>query len=131
MEDHSSNDAGWYDADTSTFGDRLMGAREAAGLGQGELAKRIGVKVKTIKAWEDDQAEPRANRAGMLAGLLGVSLTWLLSGQGDGPAEPSETMDEEIEMTLMDLRMIRLEQARLAERIGRLEKRLRAGLASR
>jgi hypothetical protein len=31
-----------YTDETSTFGDRLVLAREAAGLGQGELATRMG-----------------------------------------------------------------------------------------
>ena len=29
-------------------------------------------------------SEPRANRLSMLAGLLGVSVMWLLHGEGDG-----------------------------------------------
>jgi ribosome-binding protein aMBF1 (putative translation factor) len=78
-DDHEelSEGRGWYDADTTTFGDRMTGAREAAGLSQAELAKRLGVKVKTIRAWENDRSEPRANRLQMLAGILGVSIMWL------------------------------------------------------
>lgn len=130
MDDHPEQDAGWFDAETTTFGDRVTGAREAAGMGQADLAKRLGVKVKTIRAWENDQAEPRANKAGMLSGLLGVSLMWLLSGQGDGPTGPAEQIDEDLEKCLLDLRAIRQEQAQLVERTGRLEKRLRAVLGA-
>ena len=120
----------WFDAETTTFGDRVTGAREAAGLGQAELAKRLGVKVKTVRGWENDQSEPRANKLSMLAGLLGVSMMWLLSGQGEGLDSPevSDAMDEDMERLLLDIRQMRQEQTQLAERLGRLEKRLRAAL---
>ena len=121
----------WYDADTSTFGDRMTGAREASGFSQAELAKRMGVKVKTIRAWENDQSEPRANKLQMLAGMLGVSIMWLLSGEGDGldgPDEAPELSDDLAEL-LADLRRLKVEQARMAERMGRLQKRLRLALS--
>ncbi len=130
MGDLSLSSPTWFDAETTTFGDRVTGAREAAGLGQPELAKRLGVKVKTIRAWENDQSEPRANKLSMLAGILGVSMMWLLSGEGDGPDGPDvvERMDEDMERILLDLRQLRLDQSQLAERAGRLEKRLKAAL---
>jgi transcriptional regulator with XRE-family HTH domain len=123
---------GWYDAETSTFGDRMTGAREAAGLSQAELARRLGVKVKTIRAWENDMAEPRANRLQMLAGLLGVSIMWLLNGQGDGLEGPELAVEIPDDLTeiLKDLRTMLVEQSQLADRAARLEKRLRVALAT-
>lgn len=130
MGDLSLPSVDWFDAETTTFGDRVTGAREAVGMGQAELAKRLGVKVKTVRAWENDQSEPRANKLGMLAGVLGVSMMWLLSGQGDGLDSPEQTesLDEDFEKLLLDIRQMRQEQTVLAERMGRLEKRLRAAL---
>lgn len=132
MEDQTHDEATWFDAETSTFGDRVMGAREAAGLSQPELAKRLGVKIKTIRAWENDQSEPRANKLGNLAGILGVSMMWLLAGQGEGLDGPdvAEPLDADIEKILIDLRQMRQEQASLTERMGRIEKRLRAALGA-
>lgn len=123
----------WFDADTTTFGDRMTGAREASGLSQAELAKRLGVKVKTIRAWENDQSEPRANKLQMLAGMLGVSIMWILTGEGDGLDGPEMGEDLPDEMTdlLSELRKMKVDQARMAERMGRLEKRLRLELAGR
>lgn len=89
MTDDVTYGPGWYDADTATLGDRITGAREAAGLSQPELARRLGVRLATVRAWEDDQAEPRANKLQMLAGLLGVSIMWLLTGTGDGLDGPA------------------------------------------
>jgi transcriptional regulator with XRE-family HTH domain len=123
---------GWYDADTSTFGDRMTGAREAAGLSQAELARRLGVKVKTIRAWENDQSEPRANKLQMLSGLLGMSIMWMLTGEGeglDGPETPDDLPDD-VAALLSELRRLKVDQARVAERMGRLEKRLRLALSS-
>jgi transcriptional regulator with XRE-family HTH domain len=128
-----SEGRGWYDADTTTFGDRMTGAREAAGLSQAELAKRLGVKVKTIRAWENDRSEPRANRLQMLAGILGVSIMWLLNGEGEGlegPEMPEEMSDDMAEI-LKDLRNLKVDQAQLAERAARLEKRLRLAVSGK
>jgi transcriptional regulator with XRE-family HTH domain len=127
-----SEATGWYAPEATTFGDRMTGAREAAGLSQTELAKRLGVKVKTIRAWENDRSEPRANRLQMLAGIMGVSIMWLLNGEGDGLDGPETPQDvpEDLAQILNDLRTLKVEQSRLAERAGRLEKRLRLAIAS-
>jgi transcriptional regulator with XRE-family HTH domain len=123
---------GWYDGDTATFGDRMTGAREASGLSQSELAKRMGVKLKTVRAWENDQSEPRANKLQMLAGMLGVSIMWLLTGQGDGLEGPEtvEPLSEDLVALMAELRSMKVDQARMADRMGRLEKRLRLALSA-
>jgi transcriptional regulator with XRE-family HTH domain len=125
-----SDGSDWFSADAATFGDRLAGAREAAGIKQTDLAKRLGVKVKTLRAWEEDLSEPRANRLQMLAGILNVSLGWLLTGEGeglDGPVEHTE-IPEEIESLLVEMRQMKAEMQRSAERVARLEKRMRKAL---
>ena len=48
------DDEQWFSDDAATFGDRLTAARESAGLGQEELARRIGVKPSTLRSWEED-----------------------------------------------------------------------------
>lgn len=78
----------YYDEDTATLGDRLAAARQTAGLTQADLAARIGVSPDQVHDWENDRTEPRANRIAILAGLLGVSVTWLLTGVGDGVPGP-------------------------------------------
>ena len=78
------DDLDWYGPETATFGDRLSAAIEKSGMTQKLVAKRLGIKLVTLKSWEQDISEPRANRLSMLAGLLGVSVMWLLHGEGDG-----------------------------------------------
>ncbi|WP_111731807.1 helix-turn-helix domain-containing protein [Roseovarius amoyensis] len=121
---------GWFDPDATTFGDRVAGARERAGMSQSELAKRLGVKLKTLKGWENDLSEPRANKLSMMAGLLNVSLLWLLSGEGDGPTSPEDEgeLSRDVADLLTEIRDIRAQLSRSTDRLGRLEKSLRQQL---
>lgn len=122
---------GWYGSDIATFGDRVAGAREASGMSAGDLAQRLGVGIKTLESWEDDLAEPRANKLQMLSGLLNVSLRWLLTGEGEGLAGPRAEADlpEDLRGILNELRTVKAEMSQTAERLGRLEKRLVALVA--
>lgn len=71
----------------ATFGDRLVAAREAKGLSVAGLAEKIGVDVRRVAGWESNSDEPRGNLTQMLAGLLNVSLVWLISGESNGTTE--------------------------------------------
>ncbi len=119
-----------YTDATSTFGDRLGLAREAMGLSQAELALRIGVKPQTLRNWEEDRAEPRANRLQMLAGMLNAPLVWLMSGQGVAPVRAPGGAAA-ARACLAELRRLRADQSQIVERMARLEKRLRAALEPR
>lgn len=124
MNDDNSD---WYGPDAATFGDRVAGAREAAGMTQAQLARRLGVKKATLVGWEDDLSEPRANKLSMLAGLLNVSIIWLLTGEGEGMPAPVEDAREmpDISGVLAELREIRAAMRTNAERAARVEKKLR------
>ena len=118
----------WYGPDKATFGDRLVAAREKSNLTQQDLAKRLGVKSSTIKSWENDNSEPRANRLSMLAGLLNVSITWLVSAEGSGVEAPKK-MDElpdDLHEPLRELTALRLNLLKNVDRINNIEKKLRA-----
>ncbi|PUB12106.1 helix-turn-helix domain-containing protein [Yoonia sediminilitoris] len=120
----------WYSDDAATFGDRLAGARQDAGLTQQALSAKLGVKSATLAAWEDDLKEPRANRLQMLSGLLGVSLSWLLTGNGEGPTAPAESdpIPKDVTDILAEMRLLRTNISQSSEKLGQLEKRLRAAL---
>ena len=126
------NDGGYFSEEAATFGDRVAAGRRAMGLSQKDLCNKLGIKLKTLRCWEDDISEPRANKVQMLSGLLGVSLAWLLTGQGEGVSEPSETEPEMIPVDaasatdiLRAIRSIRVEYAALGDRLAVLEKQLR------
>lgn len=114
--------------DVATFGDRLTHAREAAGLTVAGLARRLGLRRPLVEAWEADQREPRANQMQMMAGLLGVSLRWLLTGEGGHEEAPAQDgpMPEKMRRLTGELAQMRTEMLALAGRMGELEARLRA-----
>jgi len=111
--------------DNDTMGGRLLRARDAAGMTINELARRLGVQVSTVQAWENDRSQPRANRLSMLAGVLDVSLSWLLHGVGSGPTD--ETRSEvyhSISLQLDRLRRLQRETAKVTAQIERDMRRL-------
>lgn len=63
-----------------TVGDRLRKARDLAGLSQGEMADKLGVKRTSLSAWERGENQPRnfldiVNRWGE---ITGVDPGWIL-----------------------------------------------------
>lgn len=122
----NNEDFDWFGPDAATFGDRVVGARENSNMTQGQLSRRLGIKLATLKAWEEDRSEPRANKLQMLSGMLNVSLPWLLSGQGIGPDEPiQEPVQNDISIILLEMRSIKTQMNQTADRLSRLEKQLR------
>jgi len=115
----------WFAEDAATFGDRLAAAREAREMSQSTLARRLGVELTTIEGWENDLREPRANRLQMLAGVLDVSLSWLLTGEGQGVDPEAEASPSELTDLLQELRLLQTEMQQSANKLGVLEKRLK------
>jgi len=133
MQATEMNPQDWYGPESATFGDRLAAAREAQGLSQTQLAKSLGVRANTLKSWEEDRSEPRANRLSMMAGLLNVSLMWLINGEGDGLDAPQEDLHEvpaDIATLLGEMRDLPTEMRAQCDKLGRLEKKLRLALKS-
>ena len=124
------DDLDWYGPETATFGDRLSAAIEKSGMTQKLVAKRLGIKVSTLKSWEQDISEPRANRLSMLAGLLGVSIMWLLHGEGDGvePSDDETQVTPEINDLLFEVRALQTGLLSSADKLAKLEKQLRSKL---
>ena len=120
----------WYGPETATFGDRLSAAIEKSGMTQKLVAKRLGIKLVTLKSWEQDISEPRANRLSMLAGLLGVSVMWLLHGEGDGVeySDKETQVPPEINDILFEIRAVQTGLLSSADKLAKLEKQLRSRL---
>ncbi len=123
----------WYGPDAATFGDRLAAARDKSGMSQAQLARRLGIKASTLRGWEQDVSEPRANRLSMMSGVLGVSMVWLLSGEGDGLDAPDafEELDPDVDAILKEMRDLRVAISQSGDRLAKLEKRLRLALGGR
>jgi transcriptional regulator with XRE-family HTH domain len=135
MTDSSQTDAmtDWYSDDAATFGDRVAAARDAAGMTQAVLARRIGVRITTLRGWENDLSEPRANRLSILAGILNVSMMWLINGEGEGldGTEGPVVLPADAAELLSEMRSLRVELSQSAKQMARLEKRLRAMLVEK
>ncbi|MEP1768624.1 MAG: helix-turn-helix domain-containing protein [Sulfitobacter sp.] len=128
--DDSDTTTDWYGPDAATFGDRVAAARGAAGMTQTVLARRLGVRLATLRSWENDLSEPRANRLAMLAGLLNVSMMWLINGEGEGldGEQDAGVLPADAAEVLAEMRSLRVELNQSAKHVARLEKRLRAML---
>ncbi len=75
------------------LGGRIADARVAAGRTQTDIANHMGIKVSTVEKWENGTASPRSNRLAALAGILGVSMSWLIVGHGEEPTSTNELDD--------------------------------------
>jgi len=105
-----------------TLGGRIVHARESENLSTAQLARRIGVKTKTVHNWETDCSEPRSNRLLTLAGLLNVSPTWLLTGAGESPVEGLD--ETEMMHIRASVERMRQQMLTIAEELEQLEARL-------
>lgn len=113
-----------YSDEAATFGDRLAAARLSSRMSSAQVAARLGVKQETVEQWEADQSEPRPNRMQLLAGVLNVSLLWLMTGEGDDFLSGAD--DEVIpeDRLLEDLRELAAQNLMLGRRLVKLERQL-------
>lgn len=65
---------------------RIAKARAASGLTQHEAAVRLGVHPTQLSRWENSIV-PSVESLVDIARVLGVSVEWLATGEGRGPAE--------------------------------------------
>jgi transcriptional regulator with XRE-family HTH domain len=116
----------WFEDEVATFGDRLEAARVAAGLDTDALAQILGVRDSTMKAWEADEWEPRGNRLQMLAGMLNVSLMWLMTGKGPGLGVPSlhPALPVGARLALAEITQLREQMQALGRDLLRAEQKL-------
>lgn len=104
--------------DGDTVGGRISRARDASGLSSRDLAWRLGVKLATVDAWERDRSEPAAHRLTNLAGLLNVSLSWILCGVGSAPADAEPAPNAEAAALQMDrLKLLHAETGQIIAKL--------------
>ncbi len=74
----------------NTLGNRIKQARDIKNYSITQLSRRLAVAPTTLKKWEAGRSDPRTNKLNMLAGVLGVSMQWLLEGGDDDPVNHSD-----------------------------------------
>ena len=62
-----------------TFGEKLRNARLEAGYTQEELASKLIISRAAIAKWESDRGMPDVKNLKALAGILNVSIHYLLA----------------------------------------------------
>ncbi|WP_244497602.1 XRE family transcriptional regulator [Aureimonas sp. AU40] len=68
-----------------TLGSRIRKARKEKGLKQSDIAQHFGIARTNLSAWENDDNGPDRSKLEPLARLLGVDVSWLISGDGPEP----------------------------------------------
>lgn len=103
------------DTDTDTvfavaFGERVKQAREAAGLTQSQLAKRLGRTRSSISNIEAGRQTPSVEMAARCARLLRCDPGWLLAGpaEAEPPVDAAERIVREMRALADDKPSLRL-----------------------
>jgi transcriptional regulator with XRE-family HTH domain len=74
-----------------TVSERIKEVREARGLTASELARRVGVTATAVWNWEKNSVRPRPPVLETIANVLGVTTTFLRTGNNENASGLSET----------------------------------------
>lgn len=77
---------------------RIKKLREAAGMTQAELAKRLGITRSGVNAWEMGITTPSTQYIVELAELFKVSADYLLGTQGKQCVDVTGLSEEDVEL---------------------------------
>ena len=77
-----------------SVGDRIRYARRHLGIGQQDLATRVGVTRSTISQWESGATEPSHKKLGLIAHVLGLGMNELMSDQPDPPVQEKQEAEQ-------------------------------------
>ena len=108
--------------DPLTMALRISDARMGCDMTLATAAKRLGVKIETLRDWESGRKSPRANKLQMLAGLYNVSLIWLIEGRSD--LDPLQTSPSGLDMVDHKLQHVISLQSELAVAIADLSQEI-------
>ncbi|WP_420453412.1 helix-turn-helix domain-containing protein [Ilumatobacter sp.] len=108
--------------DAHDIGARIASARTTIGLSVGDVADRLGVRTSTVEKWEQGGTSPRGHHVSKIAGMLGVSVSWILIGRGVPPTSSDPALAE-VRADLADARA-RLDD--LANSLAVLDQKLSA-----
>ena len=114
---------------SDTLGNRIEQARASKGYSVAQLSHRLGIKPTTLRSWEADGSEPRANKLLMLAGVLGISSRWLLEGADDDapthyPSGETSELQQKLEQAFaMHQRLVQILHE-ISSDVGRLQRQI-------
>lgn len=71
--------------DLATFGGRIRYARTKCRMSQRQLAQQFDLTQGSTSLWERNESQPRLEFLPKLCSILGITLQWLLVGDGPLP----------------------------------------------
>lgn len=80
---------------TSTFADRIKLLIQRVGSVT-EIARMCGFSEGVVRSWRDGNTDPSRARCVTLARTLGISLVWLVAGEGAMQMEPDALMPNDM-----------------------------------
>lgn len=82
--------------DRSGVAPRIKAARESLGISARELDRRASLREGHTSIIESRDRDIETETAAKIATALGVSLDWLITGNGDGPVSRSRSEPDEL-----------------------------------
>lgn len=80
----------------NNLGERLYELRTKNEMSQGDLAEKLDVSRQTISKWENNMSIPELDKIISLSNLFGVSVDYIVKGEGEIPPQISEIAYENI-----------------------------------
>jgi len=81
-------------APSGTFADRIRLLIQRVGSAT-EIARMCGFSEGVVRSWRDGNTDPSRARCVTLARTLGISLVWLVAGEGGIQIDPTLTMQDD------------------------------------
>jgi len=85
-------------ANTNTFASRIKLLIQRVGSAT-EIARKCGFSEGVVRSWRDGHTDPSRGRCVTLAKTLGISLVWLVAGEGPIQLDPSAGGNDELATT--------------------------------
>jgi len=79
---------------TGTFSDRIRLLIQRVGSAT-EIARMCGFSEGVVRSWRDGNTDPSRARCVTLAKTLGISLVWLVAGEGSIQVDPSTNFNDD------------------------------------
>jgi hypothetical protein len=79
---------------TTTFADRIKVLIQRVGSVT-EIARMCGFSEGVVRSWRDGNTDPSRARCVTLARTLGISLVWLVAGEGSMQIDPNALMPDD------------------------------------
>jgi hypothetical protein len=87
-----------HDPLQSTFADRIKLLIQRVGSAT-EIARMCGFSEGVVRSWRDGHTDPSRARCVTLARTLGISLVWLVAGEGALQVDPTLTGSDDNQLT--------------------------------